>query len=116
MHEITSQNAADYLRATGRVPADVPIEVRELPGGVSNLVLRVSVPSSSEQFVLKQARDRLRVKDEWLCPVERIWREVEVLSICHKLLTSGSSIEASVPRLLWEDRQNYCYAMTAAPE
>jgi 5-methylthioribose kinase len=116
MHEITSQNAPDYLRSTGRVPADAPIEVRELPGGVSNLVLRVSLPASGEQFVLKQARDRLRVKDEWLCPVERIWREVEVLSICHELLTTSTGIEAVVPQVLWEDRQNYCYAMTAAPE
>jgi 5-methylthioribose kinase len=116
MHEITSENLADYLRSAGRAPVDGPIEVRELPGGVSNHVLRVSLPASGESFVLKQARERLRVKDEWLCPVERIWREVEVLNICHGLLKPSTGIETAVPKLLWDDRPNYCYAMTAAPE
>lgn len=78
-----------------------------------------------ERFVLKQARERLRVKDEWLCPVERIWREVEVLGLCGRLLETrnakcgiwnGHSFDAEVPQVLWEDRENYVYAMTAAPE
>jgi len=116
MHKISSKNAAEYLRSTGRIPTVAQIEVRELPGGVSNLVLRIVLPASGEQFVLKQARDRLRVQDEWLCPVERIWREVEVLRICQSLLTRGEPIEALVPQVLWEDRENYCFAMSAAPE
>src|SRR5262245_2095032 len=118
MREITSHTAADYLYSTGRVEKGETVEVRELPGGVSNLVLLVTLPHSGQQFVLKQARGRLRVKDEWLCPVERIWREVEVLQICGDLLKSQNDapIEAGVPRVLWEDRDNYCYAMTAAPE
>ncbi|HMC10778.1 MAG TPA: aminoglycoside phosphotransferase family protein [Pirellulaceae bacterium] len=125
MREITSQTAAEYLQAAGRVAKAESIEVRELAGGVSNVVLLVTLPASGERFVVKQARGRLRVKDEWLCPVERIWREVEVLQVCGKLLQTRSAeggmrneeqVKIVVPRLLWEDRANYCYAMTAAPD
>ena len=43
MRELTSENAARYLRETGRVPEGASITVRELSGGVSNVVLRVDV-------------------------------------------------------------------------
>jgi len=124
MLEITSQTAADYLRAAGRAPLGELIEAQELSGGVSNVVLLVTLPRSGERFVLKQARERLRVKDEWLCPVERIWREVEVLRTCDRLLQVRNAecgvrnevVEVQVPKVLWEDRNNYLYAMTAAPQ
>jgi 5-methylthioribose kinase len=103
-----------------------------LAGGVSNVVLLVSLPDRGERFVLKQARGKLRVKEDWQCSVERIWREVEVLRICGELLAAGSAeretrnksttgseilagFQATVPQVLWEDRKNYAYAMTAAP-
>src|SRR5687768_15356289 len=103
MREITSHTAADYLFSTGRVTRNEPIEVRELAGGVSNLVLLVTLPRDRQGFVLKQARGRLRVQDEWLCPVERIWREVEVLQICGELLRAQchGQIDAGVPHVLW---------------
>jgi 5-methylthioribose kinase len=124
MQEITAKNTAEYLRSTGRVVADEPIEVRELTGGVSNEVLLVTLPARGERLVLKQARGRLRVKEDWQCSVERIWREVEVLRICGDLLGQGrrtkdqgrSLFEPNVPGVLWEDRENYLYAMTAAAE
>ncbi len=146
MREITSDSALEYLRQSGPLAPRVAgaCEVRELAGGVSNVVLLVT-PQSGEPFVVKQARGRLRVKDEWLCPVERIWREVEVLRLCGGILTRSVSEEntptrsvseglskrppackksladasgwysAIVPDVLWEDRENYLYAMTAAP-
>jgi Ser/Thr protein kinase RdoA (MazF antagonist) len=67
---------------------------------------------------MKQARERLRVSEEWLCPVERIWREVQTLRLCGELIAgdlAGNGTDAVVPQLLWEDRANYAYAMTAAP-
>jgi 5-methylthioribose kinase len=118
MFEITAQNAAG-LEAKGE-----SIKVRELAGGVSNVVLLVTLPDRLERFVLKQARERLRVQDEWLCPVERIWREADLLRFCEQLFQAPSAqcgarnekpIEAEVPSILWEDRENYLYAMTAAP-
>ena len=127
MNSITLENAAQYLRHAGHVTGSQPVSVRELPGGVSNAVFLVTLPESGEQFVLKQARERLRVREEWLCPVERIWREVETLRVCGAVLEarstdrgagSGGESEygAQVPGILWEDRENYCYAMTAAAE
>ena len=124
MRELTADNASEYLVARGRAAPGEPIAVRELTGGVSNAVLLVELPDCGERFVLKQARGQLRVKEEWLCPIERIWREVETLRICGELLGMPNSerriqnAEASqpcVPEVLWEDRENYCFAMTAAP-
>jgi 5-methylthioribose kinase len=124
MLEITPDNAATYLRDANRADGDERIDISELSGGVSNGVLLVTLPRRDERFVLKQARPRLRVKDEWLCPVERIWREVDVLETCGKLLQAQSAelgarnsgpFECCLPQLLWEDRANYLYAMSAAP-
>jgi 5-methylthioribose kinase len=87
-------------------------------------VLLVELPGRGERFVLKQARGQLRVKEEWLCPIERIWREVETLQICSELLGQSQNADCGlqrqryqpcVPEVLWEDRENYCFAMTAAP-
>ena len=60
MRELTSENTADYLGEMGRVPQGIPIAVRELSGGVSNVVLRVDVRGQAP-FVIKQCRERLRV-------------------------------------------------------
>ncbi|HMT22045.1 MAG TPA: phosphotransferase, partial [Promineifilum sp.] len=46
-------------------------------------------------------------------------REVEVLRICEQLTISNqvqSPLRAETPRLLFEDRENHLYAMTAAPD
>jgi aminoglycoside phosphotransferase (APT) family kinase protein len=122
MYELSANNIAEYLKASRRAGANESIVARELAGGVSNLVLLVQIPTCEERFVVKQARSRLRVAEEWLCPVERIWREVEVLRLCGELVhtqfkvqSSKFKIEAEVPRMLWEDRKSYAYAMTAAP-
>lgn len=120
MLQIDADSAAAYLRSAGRAAADEPILVRELAGGVSNFVLLVTLPRRGQRFVLKQARERLRVQEDWRCSVERIWREVEVLRRCGGLLKRGGAPRAKfppcVPKLLWEDRANYCFAMSAAPE
>lgn len=124
---LDAPNVSDYLRASSRFEEPESPAVNELSGGVSNAVFLVTDPNSSRQFVLKQARQRLRVQEEWLCPVERIWREVDTLRISRELVemrsaecrarSEGSAeIEASVPRVLWEDRENFCYAMSAAPD
>lgn len=124
MFEINAENAAEYLRSSGYAgpPSEVKYDVRELAGGVSNVVLLATPAGGGEPLVLKQACGRLRVKEEWLCPVERIWREIDVLRICGDVLGSQNSecriqnaMSAQVPRVLWEDRENFLYAMTAAP-
>lgn len=128
MQEITADNAAEYLRAAGRALPHDRIEVRELTGGVSNVVLYIQQGEAA--FVLKQARPQLRVAQPWYCPVERSWRELAMLRACEAILTRDSpggestagvsagaanEIIARTPAVLWEDRENFAFAMEAAP-
>jgi 5-methylthioribose kinase len=110
MREIDAETAADYLGETGRVPEGVDVCVRELSGGVSNIVLRVDI-SGRPPFVIKQCRERLRVAMEWLAPLGRIWTESATIGALHEILPEGT-----VPRVLFEDRPNYLFAMTCAPD
>jgi 5-methylthioribose kinase len=110
MREITAETAAAYLRDSGRVSSQVEILVRELSGGVSNIVLRVDV-ASQRPFVLKQCRERLRVAMDWRARLDRIWTEHATLEVLRTILPQGT-----VPEVLFEDRANYLFAMTCAPD
>ena len=82
--------------------------VFELGGGVSNTVLLVE--SEAGRFVMKQALGKLRVKQEWLADQGRVFRESAAL---RKL--SPHFPEGSLPAVLFEDRDNFIFAMSAAP-
>lgn len=112
MQCLDAHTTADYLRRSGRVSASAQVVVQRLEGGVSNEVLRVQVVDGGQtsEFVLKQARAKLRTPQDWFCTVERIWRETAVLAICARLAAPGEA-----PELLFEDRQNFLFAMSAAP-
>jgi 5-methylthioribose kinase len=110
MREITAETAADYLRDSGRVPDRAEIIVRELSGGVSNIVLRVDVAGQAP-FVIKQCRERLRVAMDWRARLDRIWMEHAALQVLHAVLPAGT-----VPDVLFDDRANYLFAMTCAPD
>jgi len=110
MRELTWENAAAYLHETGRVPADHSIRVRELSGGVSNVVLRVDL-TDRPSFVIKQCRERLRVAMDWRARLDRIWAERAALDVLGALLPPGT-----VPQVHFEDRPNYLFAMTCAPD
>jgi 5-methylthioribose kinase len=115
--KLSAANAVEYLRSRGHLSGDERANARELSGGVSNGVVRVS-RSAGEDIVLKQGREQLNVADPWFCSVERIWREVDVLRECQRLVgnrPSNAPLNVAVPRLLFEDRDNYLYAMSAAP-
>ncbi len=114
---LDTQNAADYARAAGLLAPEANATVRELTGGVSNVVLLVE-PTTNHlpSFVLKQARPQLRVTESWHCPVERIWTEIDVLQTLGELLADApqsASLHLQVPRLLFVDRPNFCFAMSA---
>src|SRR5271165_4258596 len=110
MHEVTSETAAEYLRAMGHVPAGAAIAVRALGWGVSNVVLRVDV-EGQPPMVLKQARERLRTQALWVSRLDRIWTEHAALQCLAPLLPKGT-----VPEVLFADRENYLFAMTCAPD
>jgi len=78
----------------------------ELAWGVSNIVLRVDTPKRS--FVVKQSRKQLRTPIEWFSQLERIWREVDAMRVLEAILPVGA-----VPRVLFDDRDNYLFAMEA---
>lgn len=125
MLNLDATTAAGYLRQSGRIDATETVTVEELTGGVSNRVLLVErsgpgAPGSAllpSRFVIKQARPQLRVPQPWFCSVERNWREVEVLGECHRALEGTPADKAIVhtPKVLFADRENYLFAMTAAP-
>lgn len=134
MRLVDADSAAAYLRETGRLEPDETVRVSELTGGVSNVVLLVQRPANRPDFVVKQAREQLRVAQPWFCSVERIWREVQVLRICERVLRGDGphaeaadaatdadagqnvvTIRATTPHLLFTDDRNYLFAMSAAP-
>jgi 5-methylthioribose kinase len=110
MREITAASASDYLRDSGWVSERAQIHVRELSGGVSNIVLRVDV-ADRPPLVLKQCRERLRVALEWCARLDRIWMEYATLELLRAILP-----EDSIPHIMFEDRPNYLFAMTCAPD
>ncbi len=121
MLEINVATAESYLRERSLVGQQERIEVSELTGGVSNVVLLVE-RSDGANFVLKQARPQLRVPQPWFCSIERIWREVDVLQICQHVLAgrcestrSDAAPAIRTPDVLFIDRENYLFTMTAAP-
>jgi 5-methylthioribose kinase len=124
MRLVDEKTAEAYLRETARLDRGERVIVRELAGGVSNMVLAVERPDRpGDDFVLKQARAQLRTSQPWFSSVERIWREADVLAICAELLERSADDDrgaeaippARTPRILFEDRENYVLAMSAAP-
>lgn len=102
--ELTPIAAVDYLRARGLCPRSVI----ELGGGVSNAVLLVE--HEAGRLVLKQSLAKLRVAEEWLSDRDRVFRESRALRELASFLPPGS-----LPGVLWEDRDNFLFAMEAAP-
>lgn len=82
--------------------------ITELGGGVSNTVLLVE--AGDRRFVLKQALGKLRVQDDWFSDRERVFRESAAMRWLRPHLPAGS-----VPEILFEDRKNGLFAMTAGP-
>ena len=100
--ELSEKNAAQYLESRGILAQ----RVTELGGGISNVVLLVE--TAEQSFILKQSLSQLRVKDQWLADRSRIFREMESLIDAASILPEGS-----VPDVLWADKANYLFAMTA---
>lgn len=107
MRLLDASNTEEYLRSTGRLGAGTSVRIETLAGGVSNLVLRVD-PERGTPFVLKQAREQLRTEAPWFSRLDRIWRETAAMEVIRSLLPAGA-----VPRILFEDRENYLFAMEA---
>jgi len=107
MRELTVDTVRDYLIDCGQLRSDQPAVVEWLAGGVSNVVFRVSAAGQTP-FVLKQSRTQLRTQADWFSRLDRIFREADAQRVLSESLPAGT-----VPTVLFEDRENYCYAMSA---
>jgi len=105
LFQLTAANAAQYLMDRG-MPE--PLAVDELGGGVSNTVLQIQMLEG--RLVLKQSLPKLRVEQDWYSDPGRIFRESDGLRSLAPHLPPGS-----LPEVLFEDRENYTFAMSAAP-
>lgn len=104
MPDLDPHSAAAYLAE--RLNLDInSISVVELPGGVSNLVFRATLPDKPD-LILKQSLAKLRVKEDWFSDRARVFHEIDAL----KLLGPRPDL----PEILFEDRKNYLFAMSAA--
>ena len=64
---LSASNIKDYLAEQGLWPRYEPIFIRELGGGVSNIVLLVEGKAAGGEalrWVVKQSLEKLRVQDD----------------------------------------------------
>ncbi len=110
-HLVSPANVQDYLVRRGLATGEDHLSVRELGGGVSNVVLLIEWPKApGRRWVLKQSLEKLRVQDDWRSERERIFREAESI----QSLRPGLG-ERSLPEVVHIDRENFLFIMTAAP-
>ncbi len=83
-------------------------DAKLLLGGVSSDVALIE--DGEHRFVVKQSIPNLRVAADWPVHPSRIWREVDALRALAPALPEGA-----VPAVVYESRDEYLYAMTAAP-
>jgi aminoglycoside phosphotransferase (APT) family kinase protein len=107
--ELTSETLAGYLQERNIVGRDENVEVEELGGGVSNVIL--GWRCADRHGVVKQSRPRLRVEEEWFSDVRRILNERDAIALLASRLPPGS-----VPRLTFSDDRALAFGMDAAPE
>lgn len=109
MIELNAESAARCVAERLNVSLE-DVKAWELTGGVSNLVYRVRIEGRTD-LVLKQSLAKLRVAAEWLSERERIFDEIDALNALAAVAPPGS-----LPEVVFEDRPNFLFAMTAAEE
>ena len=104
------QQLKTYLISAQLANADDRLECRDLHGGVSNRTVFVGF-SDSRHWVVKQALEKLRVKEDWFSDPQRIHHEAEGLRALQKLTRPGA-----VPKFIFEDHEQHILIMEAVPE
>ncbi|NNM01798.1 MAG: phosphotransferase, partial [Gammaproteobacteria bacterium] len=103
----SADRLAGLLKQVGLDPGAAPPRVETLTGGVSSLLLKVTLPSLT--VCVKQALPRLRVEKEWCVPTERVFAEVAWLQRVEPL------IPGHVPRVLGLDKTLKAFVMEYLP-
>lgn len=104
---LSATTVAGYLAGRGLVHDGEDVDVEELGGGVSNVVL--AVHARSGDMVVKQARPRLRVPEEWLAKQERAVTEAGALRLV------ADETPGAVPDVLDVDPGAFVVTVRRAP-
>ena len=120
MFTLSEGNAVQYLVNQGVISPDNGRRARAelLGGGISNIVIRVSLGADCGGLVLKQSLPKLRVQEDWFADQGRIHRERAGLDVVRGLAidsATGQQLSWTVPEVVHEDQDNFVFAMTAAP-
>jgi 5-methylthioribose kinase len=105
---VDERTAPTLLVELGVAPADVPVKVRSLSGGISNVVLAATW--SGGRVVLKQSLPKLRVTADWPFDRARIINERRALERLGSILPPGS-----VPQVLAHADEQFLFVMSHAP-
>lgn len=97
----------DYLLDTGLVNKKDGYQIDYLQGGVS--CTTVLVQANEQDFIVKQALEKLNVAEEWLCDTNRIRIEMESNEVYHNLVPENA------PKVVSYDADNYIFVREAAP-
>ncbi len=108
---LTPESLRAYLVRRRLIHDEHAVSIRELGGGVSNIVLLVEWPDQPDRrWVAKQSLGKLRVTDDWRSERDRIYREAEAIEALGPVLG-----DTAVPRIVSVDRDNFFFIMTASP-
>ena len=99
-----------YLYQKALVTPNERITAQVLTGGVSNRTVLIT-RANHEQWVIKQALGKLRVKADWFSDPVRIHREAQALQYLGALAPTSS-----VPELIFDDVDQHIIAMRAVPQ
>lgn len=106
--DLTEQNLPSYLRHKNWLGKREPYRILPLSGGNLNYLFRVDTPQRS--FVVKQAREKIKLLDHLQVPRQRVEIERNALHAFKKATQSRS-----VPELYDYDVENFVLIMEAVP-
>lgn len=92
-----------FLKECGLALAEEIPEFEQLSGGVSSAIFKVSLASGD--YCIKKPLERLKVEKQWLAPVDRVFAEIDWLTLAHRLAPGH------VPKILGVSRVFGFYVM-----
>lgn len=103
---LSADNAGSYLVDRGVIDGATAVEVRELGGGVSSVVL--AVRANGRRLVVKQPLEYFRTHDTWRVKRERVLVEAAALEL------AARAIPGSVPAVIDLDRDRLVVVIEGA--
>ncbi len=99
-----------YLKQYHHLAPTAKVDIQILRGGVSNRTVLVD-ELEGKRWVLKQALEKLRVKEDWFSDPKRIEKEALGMQWLNRLCPQGA-----VPQLIFVDPKHHLLAMEAVDE